>query len=113
MSHLLCKLSFAALLAAAPLLSPAAGAQGAGRQFTVTMENMSYNGLPSAAKVGDVIVWDNNDTVQHSATARDGSFDVRLLPGKTARTVLKKAGTINVYCIYHSTMRGSLKVAGG
>lgn len=81
-----------------------------GKTYVVTMTNMSFGGLPAQAKVGDTIIWNNNDTVQHSATARDGSFDYRLQPGQKARTVLKKKGTLRVDCIYHPTMRGSMKI---
>lgn len=86
-------------------------AQPAPREIVVVMDNMNFGRLPSDAKVGDVIVWDNRDTVQHTATARDGSFDVRLQPGKRGRTVLRKAGNLAVYCIYHPMMRATLKVA--
>ena len=88
------------------------GAQTAPREIVVVMDNMNFGRLPSDAKVGDVIVWDNRVTVLHTATARDGSFDVRLQPGKTGRTVLKKAGNIAIYCIYHPMMRATLRVAG-
>lgn len=81
-----------------------------GKTYVVTMTNMSFGGLPAQAKVGDTIIWNNNDTVQHSATARDGSFDYRLQPGQKARTVLKKKGTLRIDCIYHPTMRGSMKI---
>lgn len=81
------------------------------RQFTVVMNNMSYGKVPTDAKVGDTIIWVNEDSVEHSATARDRSFDLRLLPGKKGRTVLKKAGNIAVYCIMHPMMRTSLRVA--
>jgi plastocyanin len=84
---------------------------GAGKTYTVEMGNMVYARVPASAKVGDTIVWINKDTVQHSATAKDGSFDVRLQPGQKGRTVLKKAGKIAFYCIYHSLMRGTLPVA--
>lgn len=86
-------------------------AQAAPHEFTVTINNMSYGKLPADAKVGDTIIWANQDTVEHSVTAKDGSFDFRLLPGKRGRTVLKKAGTLAIYCVMHPTMRATLKVA--
>ena len=98
--------SVACLAASAP-----SGAQPASREIVVPMDNMNFGRLPSDAKVGDTIVWDNRDTVQHTATARDGSFDVRLQPGQKGRTVLTKAGNLAIYCIYHPMMRGTLKVA--
>jgi plastocyanin len=98
--------SMACFASAAP-----SGAQPAPREIVVVMDNMNFGRLPGDAKVGDVIIWDNRDTVQHTATARDGSFDVRLQPGKKGRTVLRKAGSIAIYCIYHPMMRATLKVA--
>jgi len=98
--------SMACFASAAP-----ADAQSSPREIVIVMDNMNFGTLPRDAKVGDVIVWDNRDTVQHTATARDGSFDVRLQPGKRGRTVLRKAGDIAIYCIYHQMMRATLKVA--
>ena len=87
-------------------------AQGSvGKTYVITMSNMQFGGIPASAKVGDTIIWNNNDSVEHSATARDGSFDYRLKPGQKARTILKKAGTLRVDCIFHPTMRGVIKIA--
>ena len=100
-----------AFLAAATAMPADAQQSGGPREFTVLMDNMVFGSVPSGARVGDTIVWVNNDTVQHTATARDGSFDVRLQPGKRARTVLGKAGNLAIYCIYHPMMRTTLRVA--
>lgn len=83
----------------------------AAKQYTVTMANMSYGRLPSGVKVGDTIVWVNRDTVPHTATARDRSFDVRVTAGQSVSMKVAKAGTFAVYCIFHPTMRGTLTVA--
>jgi plastocyanin len=105
-----------ALLAAALIAAPAAvvhaadGASG-GKEYTVTMSNMAYGALPSGLKVGDTIVWMNQDTVIHSVTARDHSFDLRINPGQTARLPLTKDGRIAFYCLFHPTMRGTMTVA--
>ena len=100
-------LAFLAVASAVPAVAQDSGP----REITVTMDNMVFGSVPSGAKVGDTIVWVNNDTVQHTATARDGSFDVRLQPGKTGRTVLSKTGNLAIYCIYHPMMRTTLRVA--
>lgn len=87
-------------------------AEEAGELHVVTMTNMQFSGLPANANVGDRIIWINNDSVEHSATARDGRFDYRLKPGQKARTVLKNSGILRVDCIYHPTMRGVVKISG-
>jgi plastocyanin len=105
-----------ALLAAALILAPAAlaqkaSAQAEGKEYTVVMSNMDYGATPAGLKVGDTIVWVNHDTVMHSVTARDHSFDLRLNPGKSARLTLSQPGKIAFYCLFHPTMRGTLNVA--
>lgn len=81
------------------------------QKYTVAMANMSFGKLPRGVKVGDTITWVNRDTVPHTATARDKSFDVRIQQGQSASMVVKKAGSIAIYCIYHPAMRGTLAVA--
>ena len=80
-------------------------------EHVITMANMSYGTIPTDVKVGDTILWVNRDTVLHTATARDKSFDLRISQGHSARMTVQKAGSIPFYCIFHSTMRGTLKVA--
>ena len=111
MKHLFRTLALLAVMATTLTLGTRTEAQNAPREIVVVMDNMNFGRLPSDAKVGDVILWDNRDTVQHTATARDGSFDVRLQPGKKGRTVLRKAGNLAIYCIYHPMMRATLRVA--
>lgn len=94
-----------------PVVPVTVAAADAPRAVTITMANMSYGRIPSDLKVGDVIVWTNRDTVPHSATARDHSFDVRVGQGQSMRMTLQKAGSIAIYCIYHPAMRGTLPVA--
>jgi plastocyanin len=92
-------------------LSPNLAAQNAPSKFTVTMAQMRYGALPANVKVGDTIVWVNRDTVLHTVTARDRSFDLRIPPRKQAAMVVKKAGKFPFYCITHPAMRGTLSVA--
>lgn len=88
-----------------------ASSQGKPQDHVVTITGMNFGHLPSGLVTGDTITWVNKDTVPHSATARDRSFDVRLNPGQSKKTVLQKSGTILVYCVYHPMMRGQLVVA--
>jgi plastocyanin len=76
----------------------------------ISMENMQISPTEMSAKVGDTVEWTNNDVVVHTATARNGDFDLTLPAKKSASTVLKKAGTVDYYCRYHPNMKASLKV---
>ena len=81
------------------------------RTYTITIADMAFGPTPAGARVGDTVQWVNADIFQHSATARDGSFDVDLAPKATARTVLGRAGTIDFSCRYHPGMTGRIAVA--
>jgi plastocyanin len=100
-----------AILSTALVAPLAAFAQPAGQEYTVTINNMAYGATPDSAKVGDSVVWVNRDSVPHSVTARDHSFDIRLNPGQQATMKLGAAGRITFYCLFHPSMRGSLSVA--
>lgn len=76
----------------------------------ITMDNLVVSPAETSAKVGDTIEWINNDVFAHTATAKNGDFDVMLPPKKSATSVLKKAGTVDYYCRYHPNMKATLKV---
>jgi plastocyanin len=76
----------------------------------ITMENLVISPAEMSAKVGDTIEWTNKDVFAHTATAKNGDFDVNLPPRKSATFVLKKAGTVDYYCRYHPNMKATLKV---
>jgi len=101
----------AGVLALAGMAAGGAPARAAS-DHQVTMASMSYGQIPTGLQVGDTITWTNRDTVPHTVTARDRSFDLRVNPGRSARMTLQKAGSFPFYCIYHTTMRGTLNVAG-
>lgn len=85
---------------------------GPGRAETLRLaiENMAFADVPNSVRVGDAIEWSNRDIVPHTVTARDGSFDVVIQPGKTGRTVLRKAGKAAFYCRYHPSMAGVIDI---
>jgi len=107
MRRLIPAAAFASLAALLPV-APAAAA--APRTHVIVMDKMKFGALPQA-RVGDSIVWINRDILRHTATARDGRFNVDLAAGAKGRTVVRKAGAISFYCKYHPGMRGVLRVA--
>ncbi len=96
-------------LAALSLVAACVPARAATIQ--VTMQNMDISPAIVAAKVGDTIEWTNKDVLMHSATARNGNFDVNLPPKQTGSIVLKKAGSVDYYCRYHPNMKATIDVA--
>ena len=77
----------------------------------ITMENLVVSPLDATAKVGDTIELINKDVLAHTATARNGDFDVAMPPKNTVNYVLKKAGAIDYYCRFHPNMKATLNVA--
>lgn len=76
----------------------------------VTIENLSFKPAEVQAKVGDTVVWVNKDVLDHTATARDKSFDIVQPAKKSVSQTLTKAGSFDYYCRYHPNMTGRLVV---
>ena len=94
----------AALTLAMPVSADAATVQ-------ITMENLVISPADASAKVGDTVEWINKDIFAHTATARNGDWDVTMPPNKTVTSVLNKAGTVEYYCRFHPNMKATLVVA--
>lgn len=77
----------------------------------VEVKELAFIPADTKARVGDTIEWTNKDFVAHTATARDGAWDVKLPPHAVGRIVLKKPGTIEYYCRYHPNMKGEINVS--
>lgn len=103
-------LSRACIIGIAPLAIIFSEGAAAARDVQVPMANMAFGSVPSGLKVGDTITWVNNDSVPHTVTARDRSFDLRVGPHQRAVLKLTKAGNYQIYCIIHAPMRGSFSV---
>ena len=93
----------AALALGASVPAPAATIQ-------ISMENLEIMPAQASARVGDTIEWINKDVLAHTATARNGDFDVMLPPKKSGTLVVKKAGTFEYYCRFHPNMKATLNV---
>jgi quinohemoprotein ethanol dehydrogenase len=96
--------------AAAPVASPAsspAAASGSAIQL------MSFAFAPASVDVavGTAVTWTNNDSVTHTVTADDKSFDSgNLDPGKTFSFTFTKAGTYTYHCAIHPNMKATIVV---
>jgi len=96
------------VLFALALAASAVPAQAATIQ--IVMQDMGFAPAEVSARVGDTIEWVNKDVFAHTATARNGDFDVTLPPKKTVTSVLSKAGTVEYYCRYHPNMKATIKI---
>lgn len=101
------------LLALIVLSGAALPGQGvaAAQHHVVVIADMKFGAVPANIHIGDTIEWVNRDIFRHTATARDGSFNVDLPAGAKAVVTLKRAGAVAFYCRYHPGMTGTLNVA--
>jgi plastocyanin len=56
------------------------------------------------------VTWTNNDSIGHTVTADDGSFNSPVDPGKTFSFTFTKAGTYTYHCSIHPTMKATIVV---
>jgi plastocyanin len=76
----------------------------------VKIEKLAFATGPLSAHVGDSIEWVNADFVAHTATARNGVWDVMIPAHGIASVVLDRAGTFDYYCKFHPNMTGQITV---
>jgi serine protease Do len=68
---------------------------------------------PSSVQVpsGSQLIWTNMDSVPHTATADDGSFDTGVIqPNSSGSAVVQTVGSIGYHCNIHPFMMGLLQV---
>lgn len=85
-------------------------AAAAPHSYTIIIDKMRFGPVPKQLHKGDIIVWDNRDLFQHSATD-NGVFDIDVPAGKTVVIRIRASGVFPFVCKYHPGMRGVLKVA--
>ena len=92
-------------------VTPSAAAPPKPRTHVITIDKMKFGAAPAGIRAGDTILWINRDIFRHTATSREGGFDVDLPPKGKAKIVVRKAGAFPFVCRYHPGMKGRLDVA--
>lgn len=107
-------LAGAALIAA--LAGGTAGTALAADQ-AVSIAGFAFSPQSITVTVGDSVTWTNSDSVSHTATADDDSFDTGSIANGGSKSVtFSTAGTFAYHCSIHSSMTGTVVVeaaAGG
>jgi len=80
-------------------------------QIEVVIEGFAFNPDTLNIPVGTTVVWYNNDSVDHTVTARDNSFDSgRISPNETFEYTFQQSGTLEYYCTIHPSMTGKVSI---
>ena len=83
----------------------------AARSEKVEIEDFAYYPDPVTIEEGGKVIWQNEDSAPHTATAEDGSFDTGTLEeGKLKSESFKEPGTYPYICSIHPDMKGSVEV---
>jgi plastocyanin len=91
----------------------------------VTIQYPSFTPATVTVNTGDTVTWTNKDTIAHTATADDGSFDTSptcdaahsqdescLKPNEPFSVTFLSAGTWTYHCKIHKNMTGTVVVNG-
>jgi plastocyanin len=81
---------------------------------SVGMKDIKFVPESITAKVGQKIVWTNNEDIPHNVTATDGAdfASETLRKDDTYEYTPTKAGTIKYVCTIHSGQNGEIEVTG-
>jgi plastocyanin len=77
----------------------------------VTIRKVAFDPALVTAGPGDTIVWENEDLVPHTVTARNGAWTSgNLPPGSRWRWVVAGRESAAYFCTYHTTMHGLVRI---
>ncbi|MET0305020.1 MAG: cupredoxin family copper-binding protein [Solirubrobacterales bacterium] len=83
----------------------------AARSEKVEIVDFAYDPDPVTIEEGGKVIWQNEDSAPHTATADDGSFDTGTLEeGKLKSETFKEAGSYSYICSIHPDMHGTVEV---
>lgn len=83
----------------------------ASKSEKVEIVEFTYQPDPVVVQVGGKVIWQNEDTAPHTATADDGSFDTGTIEkGKIGSETFKEPGAFTYFCAIHPTMHGTVEV---
>lgn len=87
------------------------GEESATSKNTVDVEGFAFAPTSLTIKAGESVTWTNKDSVGHSATADDDSFDTGVFSqGESESVTFDKPGTYSYHCTPHPNMKGTIIV---
>jgi len=99
--------------------APAAGTAAAGTAATtsgaatmaVSIKSFAFSPPSLTVAAGTTVTWTNNDSVAHTVTADNGSFDSgQIQPGATYSHTFASAGSVAYHCSNHPFMKATVSV---
>jgi len=79
----------------------------------VDVKGFAFAPAQLSVRVGEKVTWRFGDSVTHTVTADDGSFDSGGHgAGDTFDHTFEQAGTVAYHCTIHESMKGTVTVSG-
>lgn len=82
----------------------------AGEAASVVIADLEFEPSIVTVRIGDTVTWINKDIVEHTATSRDGVFDVATPKSRPAHWRAQTVGEFSYYCRLHPNMTGTIRV---
>ncbi len=91
---------------------PTGGGGGGTGTTTITISNFSFSPSSITVTAGSSVVWKNNDSTSHTATADNGSFNTGIIaPGASSNAItMSTPGTFTYHCQIHPFMTATITV---
>src|SRR5258708_1735660 len=77
---------------------------------SVSIMNFSFSPNSLTVKVGTKVTWTNHDSVTHTVTSNQGTFNSSVPPGSSFSFTFTKAGTYAYHCNIHPYMMATIVV---
>jgi plastocyanin len=101
------------LVLAGLLVAPAAGEAAEPTVHSVRIHQFTFEPAELEVRVGDAVIWVNEDLAPHTATGSDPQWDTGPLGlGELQHVAFPDTGTFAYRCLYHPQMRGTIAVSG-
>lgn len=97
---------------AAGAMTDMADMQAPADAMQVDIKDLAFNPAQVTVPVGGTVTWTNDDTVPHTATARDRAAlqSGTLEPGAQFSQTFTSPGTYDYFCEFHANMKGQVIV---
>lgn len=80
-------------------------------EVSIDIANFAYSPRTLTIKQDTTVTWTNQDSVAHTATADDGSFDTgSLARGESGSITFQNSGTYTYHCTPHPNMKATIIV---
>lgn len=78
-------------------------------EHKVDIKNMAFSPATLNVEAGDTVIFTNRDSIPHTGTAKDKSFDTGILSqGQSGTVKVAAAGKFDYFCAIHPSMTGKI-----